>query len=166
MAAGLVVFYMASAIETARQCHGTDAVGWIGKVSSAAVATLVPLLSSLAGLATRSNGQGRPSGWRIAAQRLTLPAIIFVLLSAIAWGNLRITESIEYHWLNPTTRCSPGASLPCHPTGAGFWREHHAGGESCGLWLDRELVRASESLFVARHVSAAADSNLPRSFAA
>jgi len=119
MAAGLVVFYMASAIETAVNAM-ERMLSMDRKVSSAAVATLVPLLSSLAGLATRSNGQGRPSGWRIAAQRLTLPAIIFVLLSAIAWGNLRITESIEYHWLNPTTRCSPGASLPCHPTGAGF----------------------------------------------
>ncbi len=119
MAAGLVVFYMASVIET-----GVNAMERMlsmdRKVSSAAVATLVPLLSSLAGLATRSNGPGRPSGWRVAAQRLALPAIIFVLLSAIAWGNLRITESIEYHWLNATTRCSPGAGLPCHATGAGL----------------------------------------------
>jgi hypothetical protein len=120
ISAGIVVFYMAGLIE-----------GWVGamermlsmdrKTTSAAVGALVPLISSLAGLVARGDGQSsRPSTLRLAFQRLALPAIIFVLLSAIAWGNLRISEAIEYHWFNATTLCSPGAGLPCHATGAGF----------------------------------------------
>ena len=119
ISAGVLVFYMADLVELA--------VGWASraasmdrKMGSAVVATLVPLLSSLAGLASRAGGQvGRPSAGRLVFQKLALPAIIFVLLSTIAWVDLRAAEHLEYHRLTADILCTPAAGAPCHSAGAG-----------------------------------------------
>lgn len=108
-AAGMLVFYMADFIETGVQ--------WAARVSpldhamsSAGVAVLAPLLSSLAGLAMRNGGgsANRPSALKLALESLALPIVIVALLSTIAWADLRALASIEYHW--PVT----------HPHGAGL----------------------------------------------
>jgi hypothetical protein len=116
--AGVLVFYMADMVELG--------VGWVSRVAtmdrkaaSALVATLVPLLSSLAGLASRGGGQGRPSVVRVAVNKLALPMIIFALLSTIAWADLRAAERIEYHYLTADVLCTPSAGAPCHAAGAG-----------------------------------------------
>lgn len=108
-AAGILVFYMADFIEAG--------VHWVARVSpldhamsSAGVAVLAPLLSSLAGLAMRTGGgsANRPSALKLALESLALPVVIIALLSTVAWADLRALASIEYHW--PVT----------HPHGAGL----------------------------------------------
>lgn len=108
-AAGVLVFYMADFIEAG--------IAWVAHVSpldhgssSAGVAVLVPLLSSLAGLAARNSGStpARPSALKLAFESIALPLVIVLLLSTMAWADLRALTSIEYHW--PTT----------HPRGAGL----------------------------------------------
>lgn len=124
MSAGVLIFYMADLIEAGVRAasnslpidHGTTSVGF---------GVLIPLVSSLAGMAARAGGQtGRPSFVRLAFQRVALPLIIFVLLSTIAWANLRLTEVLEYHRVGGTL-CTPAmagsdADGPCHPLGAGL----------------------------------------------
>ena len=118
MAAGVLVFYMADLVELA-VVWATGVTKLDPKTTSTLVATLVPLLSSLAGLAARRGGQGQPSLIRRAVNTLALPAIIFVLLSTIAWADLRATEMIEYHRFTADVLCTPTAGAPCHPAGAG-----------------------------------------------
>jgi hypothetical protein len=109
MTAGLLVFLMADLVEAS--------VRWVSNTlaldhtkSSAVFAGLVPLLSSLAGLAARGTGSedAKPSAVRVALAAIALPLIIWVLLSSIAWANYRLLEIIEYH--------SP---VP-HPVGVGL----------------------------------------------
>ena len=58
------------------------------RTSSAMFSVLVPLLSSLAGLAARAGGASeKPSTLRLTVQRLALPLVIVVLLSTTAWFN-------------------------------------------------------------------------------
>jgi hypothetical protein len=94
IAAGVLVFYMAGLIEL-----GIAAVAAhtpMGRKPMAAiVGTLVPLLSSLAGMAARAGGQtGRPSLPRQLFQKIGLPLVILILLSTIAWVDLRASEAI------------------------------------------------------------------------
>ncbi|HUF24329.1 MAG TPA: hypothetical protein VMN81_09395 [Vicinamibacterales bacterium] len=110
VAAGVLVFYLAEVIEAG--------VHWVARVSpldhwssSAGVAVLAPLLSSLAGLAMRNSsggGANRPSTLKRTLESLALPLVIVALLSTIAWADLRALTSLEYHL--PTT----------HPRGAGL----------------------------------------------
>ena len=120
--AGVLVFFMADMVELGVQAVGR-ALSVDRRAAAAAVAALVPLLSSLAGLAARAGGQpGQPSVIRATVQKLALPAIIFVLLSTLAWGDLRAAEKIEYHRLNATATCGPGdwRNPPCHISGGGL----------------------------------------------
>src|SRR4029077_2867541 len=65
------------------------------KPASALFAVLVPLLSSLAGIAARAGGEtGKPSTIRLLFQKVALPLIIVVLLATIAWADLRASEAI------------------------------------------------------------------------
>ena len=92
--AGVLVFYMADLIELGVQAT-QRALSMDRKAASALLATLVPLASSLAGLAARSGGTPeRPSAVRLALTRVGLPAIIFVLLSTLAWFDLRASEAL------------------------------------------------------------------------
>jgi hypothetical protein len=122
MVAGVLVFFMADMVELGVQAVGR-ALSMDRRAAAAAVAALVPLLSSLAGLAARSGGQpGKPSAVRAVVQQLALPAIIFVLLSTIAWADLRAAEKIEYHRLTAGTPCgrSNWEIEPCHAQGGGI----------------------------------------------
>lgn len=97
MAAGILVFYMADLVELAVRA-ATDALSIDRKPISVIVGMLVPLLSSLAGLAARAGGQTRqPSMARLAFQKLALPLVIVVLLSTIAWADLRGAEAVGGH---------------------------------------------------------------------
>ena len=87
LAAGVLVFYLADVVELAVQAAST-ALSLEHRTASALFSVLIPLLSSLAGFASRqSAAPGRPSAIRAAAQRLALPLIIVTLLATIAWFN-------------------------------------------------------------------------------
>ena len=119
MAAGVLVFYMADIVEAGIRAVST-ALSMDHRAASAIVGALVPLASSLAGLAARASGApGRPSTLRIVAQRLGLPAVIFVLLSTVAWADLRASEKLEYHRVGAEL-CTPFTGAPCHGAGAGL----------------------------------------------
>jgi hypothetical protein len=119
IAAGVLVFYMADLVELGVRAIDR-ATSMNHKATSAAVLGLVPLLSSLAGLWSRGGTETSSLSWlRAGAQKLLLPAIIFALLSTIAWADLRAVQGIEYHRLNATTLCGPGLPPPCHSTGGG-----------------------------------------------
>ena len=128
--AGFLVFYMAELIEAGLQA--VTAFFDIDHASTSAVlAVLVPLLSSLAGLASRgsdSGASGKRSTFTSLVQKIALPLIIFLLLSSVAWANLRMMERMEYHTFDARTPCNPSlvradagrADSPCHPAGAGL----------------------------------------------
>lgn len=109
MTAGALVFLMADLVEAGVRWVSTTLAVDHAK-SSAVFAGIVPLLSSLAGLAARGTGsvEAKPSTIRLALQAIALPLVIWLLLSSIAWGNYRLLEIIEYH--------SP---VP-HPVGVGL----------------------------------------------
>ena len=87
LAAGVPVFYLADFIELAVQAVGR-ALALEHHTSSSLFSVLIPLVSSLAGLAARSGGRaGRPSALRLALQRIALPLTIVVLLATVAWFN-------------------------------------------------------------------------------
>lgn len=126
IAAGVLVFYMADLVELGVHAAGR-ALSIDNRAASAVFATLVPLLSSLAGLAARSGGEsGKPSAVRAAAQKLALPAIIFIFLSSIAWLDLRAVRLIEYHKYEAAdgavTLCTPEdwRRPQCHTAGGGI----------------------------------------------
>ncbi len=122
MVAGVLVFYMADLLEASLQAM--DRALNVERQTSATVFTaVIPLLSSLAGLAARGTAQSaQPSAARLALQRTTLPVIVLVLLCSVAWVNLRVLERLEYHRAVGGALCSQtlvGASEACHPVGAG-----------------------------------------------
>jgi hypothetical protein len=97
MAGGILIFYMADLIE--RLVSGASRELSMGhKPMSALFAVLVPLLSSLCGMAARAGGQtGKPSWlWQI-FQKVALPLVIVVLLSTIAWADLRGAAAVGGH---------------------------------------------------------------------
>jgi hypothetical protein len=119
IAAGVLVFYLANVVELG-VTWATRAMAVDRKTAAAAIAALVPFLSSVAGMASRSGAPNRrPSRVRSAVQALALPAVIVVLLSTIAWGDLRVTEKLEYHRTTADALCTPTAGAPCHGAGAG-----------------------------------------------
>jgi hypothetical protein len=102
MTGGILIFYMADLIEYAvRGVSRELAVGH--KPASALVAVLVPLVSSLCGLAARGGEDtGTPSVMRQVGQtiaKIALPLVIVVLLSTIAWADLRGSEAVGGHAL-------------------------------------------------------------------
>jgi Patatin-like phospholipase len=129
--AGVLVFYMADVVELGIEAVGR-ALSMDRRAAAAGVAALVPLLSSLAGIAARSGGRtGQPSAIRAVAQKLALPAVIFVLLSTIAWGDLRAAEKLEYHRIAGSAMpCTPDQwrIWPCHADGAGIGENVILGG--------------------------------------
>ena len=87
LAAGVLVFYLADVIELAVQAAG-EALQLEHHTSSAIFSVLIPLISSVAGLAARTGGAaGKPSRLRLALQRVALPVTIVVLLATVAWFN-------------------------------------------------------------------------------
>lgn len=125
---GVLIFYVAGFIETSLQAL-SRALEVDHRVSSGALAVLVPLLSSLAGLAVRNSGSGeaRPSALKAAVEGMALPLVIVGLLSFVAWANLRVLMGLEYHEAPGNVPCAAevvaGAAAtggPCHPVGAGL----------------------------------------------
>jgi hypothetical protein len=97
MTGGILVFFLADLIELGVTAAG-NALSMGHKPMSAIVGVIVPLLSSLAGIATRRNGQGsQPSFVRMTLQKIGLPLIIVILLSTIAWADLRGSEAVGGH---------------------------------------------------------------------
>jgi hypothetical protein len=87
LAAGVLVFYLADLIELTVQA-ASAALRLEHRTGSALFSVLIPLLSSLAGLASRQSAvPGHTSRWRRLVQRLALPVTILVLLATIAWFN-------------------------------------------------------------------------------
>ena len=87
LAAGVLVFFLADLIELGVQAAGS-ALQLEHHTSSALMSVLVPLLSSLAGLAARGgNNTTAASPIRAALQRLALPLTIVALLATVAWFN-------------------------------------------------------------------------------
>lgn len=127
-ASGLLVFYMADLIEAGLQTISRT-LEVNHNLSTTALAVLVPLLSSLAGLASRGAGgdASKPSALKALLMRLTLPLVILGLLSTVAWGNLRLQSALEYHRNPEGLACTAadiasGVNNPndCHPRGAGL----------------------------------------------
>ncbi len=94
LGAGALVFYMADLIEAAREA-AAHALAIGRDTSSGLLALIVPLLSSLMGLAARSGGANLPPAVRGVLRRVALPATIVLLLSTIAWANVRATERLD-----------------------------------------------------------------------
>jgi hypothetical protein len=87
LAAGVLVFYLADLVEVTVQA-ASAALRLEHRTSAAIFSVLIPMLSSLAGFASRASGApGRTSALRNAAQRLALPFIIVALLATVAWFN-------------------------------------------------------------------------------
>jgi hypothetical protein len=87
LAAGVLVFYLADLVEVSVQAAGSM-FQLEHHTSSTMFSVLIPLLSSLAGLAARTGGvEGQPSTLRLAVQRFALPLTIVALLSTVAWFN-------------------------------------------------------------------------------
>jgi len=94
MAGGILIFYLADLIELLVRRAG-DALSMGHTPASAVFAVLVPLLSSLAGIAARGGGNdGKPSPLRAVIQQIALPIMIVVLLATIAWFDLRASDAI------------------------------------------------------------------------
>ena len=94
MAAGILIFYLADLIEL-MVSRTSQALSMGHKPASAIFAVLVPLLSSLAGIAARGGGQtGKPSAVRAVIQQIALPIVIVILLATIAWADLRASDAI------------------------------------------------------------------------
>ena len=106
LAAGVLVFYLADLIELGVRA-AADALNLEHHTSSTIFSVLVPLLSSLAGIAARRTGaSGPPSALRLALQRLTLPFVTVLLLATIAWFNAWALRGF-----NPPDAASPAADL-------------------------------------------------------
>jgi hypothetical protein len=87
LAAGVLVFYLADLVEVAVQAAAA-AFQLDHHTSSTLFSVLIPLVSSLTGLAARSGGvAGQPSRLRLAFQSVALPLTIVMLLATIAWFN-------------------------------------------------------------------------------
>ncbi len=120
--AGGLVIYLTDVMDSGFK--SLDAWLHLGTRTSATVfAGIIPLLSSLAGMAARSGGPNtKPSALRRAAQGVGLPAFIVLLLCSIAWVDLRVLEQLEYHRLGGTL-CDPLMATEgsvCHEAGAGL----------------------------------------------
>ena len=100
MAGGILIFYLADLIELA-VTRASHALSMGHRPMSVIVGVLVPLASSLAGMAARNTGSrtDRPSLAVRVLQQVGLPLIIVVLLSTIAWADLRATDVLGGHAL-------------------------------------------------------------------
>jgi hypothetical protein len=86
LAAGVFVFYFADLVELGVQAAARS-LRLEHHAASTLVSVLIPLLSSLAGVAARSAPAGPPSRVRRLAQGLALPLAIGILLATVAWFN-------------------------------------------------------------------------------
>lgn len=137
LVAGTLVFYLAGALEAG--VHTMMAGAGVDRRWATAILTaLLPLLGSLTGMASRSTGaNGKPSKIASLVPSLVMPVVIVGLLTSLAWVNLRLVGSIEYHTYatetNPMTRCPTelgtltgtvvvrdGVRRGCHSPGAGL----------------------------------------------
>jgi predicted acylesterase/phospholipase RssA len=124
LAAAGIVFYLADTMDAGFRWLDRALAIDTPHASGAILTALVPLLSSGAGLLARSAAETnqRPSAVRALVQRITLPAIIVLLLGSLAWANLRAAEALEYHQLNGV-KCTPAIGAvndDCHPGGGGI----------------------------------------------
>lgn len=137
LVAGVLVFYLAGALQAA--VHSMmDAANLDRRWTTTILSALVPLLGSLAGIVGRKpGGDGKPSTVAVVLQALIMPVVILGLLTSLAWVNLRLVGSIEYHTytteLGPTAPCPTelgaltgtvevhnGVKRGCHTPGAGL----------------------------------------------
>ena len=123
-ASGFLVFYLADWIES-----GLLAVSRLLSVehssTSAALAILMPLVSSLAGLAVRgmSAEPGKTSKMKLAVQSVALPIVIVLLLGSVAWADLRAVVRLESYGDTgiPCATDTDGRVVnPCYLPGAGL----------------------------------------------
>lgn len=85
--AGALVFFLADLVEVAVQTAAA-ALAMEHRTSASLVSVVIPLVSSLAGLAARQGSEtDRPSRLRTAAQAIALPIVIVTLLATVAWFN-------------------------------------------------------------------------------
>ena len=113
LAAGTLVFFCAEWLESGVRVIA-NFLSLDHRWSTAVLTSLAPLLASITALAARSGRKGsRPSKSRVVGQSLAMPLVILLLLSSIAWLDLRAVEMLEYH----TYRSAGGHDLPC-PTSA------------------------------------------------
>ena len=112
--AGVVVFYTADWVEAAVRLVATEANH--GKMA-VGLTVVVPLLSSLAGLAAR--GVSGKSKVAVALQAVALPLVILLLVSSIAWVNLVVVKRLEDTGPVNSAPCIPGKLVnPCSTAGA------------------------------------------------
>ncbi len=112
--AGFLVFYTADWIEAGVKAitsylevdHGT---------ASALLTVVVPLFSSLAGLAARGGGK---SQLKLAMQKVALPLVILLLLASIAWADLRLVLHFEQNSGVPPCATDGTVVNPCYAPGA------------------------------------------------
>lgn len=106
LGAGVLVFYLADLVELAVQAT-VASFGIDHHTTSAIASVLVPLFSSLVGLASRQGGATqRPSALRAAVQAIALPVTIVALLAAVAWFNAWALRGFT-----PPTTGAPDANL-------------------------------------------------------
>ena len=109
-AAGVIVFYLAHAIEIAVQA-ATAQLAIERRTTATFLTVVIPLLGSLAGLAARgSAAPGPPSRTRLLLQQVGLPLTIVLLLVTAAWCDALLLDAIEYH----------ASVIPLHPVAAGL----------------------------------------------
>jgi hypothetical protein len=137
LVAGTLVFYLAGALQEV--VHSVmDAARLDRRWTTPLLSALVPILGSLAGIVGRKpGGDGKPSTMAIVLQSLIMPVVILGLLTSLAWVNLRLVGSIEYHTyatdVDPMARCPTelgtltgtvavhdGVKRGCHSPGAGL----------------------------------------------
>ena len=121
-ASGFLVLYLADWIES-----GLLAVSRLLSVehssTSAALAILMPLVSSLAGLAVRgmSAEPGKTSKMKLAVQGVALPIVIVLLLGSVAWADLRMVVRLESFGDTSIPCATDGRVVnPCYLPGAGL----------------------------------------------
>ena len=120
-AAGFLVFYVADWIELGLLAVSRS-LSVAHSSTSAALAILMPLLSSLAGLATRGAGApGQTSKLKLALQSVALPIVIVLLLGSVAWADLRMVVRLE-SFGDTSVPCATDGKviLPCYAPGADF----------------------------------------------
>ncbi|HEY2432867.1 MAG TPA: hypothetical protein VGI12_09370 [Vicinamibacterales bacterium] len=99
MSTGIIVFYLADLIEAGVGAV-SRAMAMDQRSASALFTLLVPLASSLAGLASRGGSTpGQPSAVRLTLQKIALPLVIVILLATMAWVDMRLARALGHHWL-------------------------------------------------------------------
>ena len=170
--AGFLVFYTADWIEAGLQRGDAGSSRSITRRRRPCWPCWCRCLSSLAGLAARGSGGERQHASKLGVmQTVALPLVIFLLLSSVAWADLRLMARLEYQHARrrtprarPTVRRPPsaGASIRVTRAGAGLGEVLMLFGSLLTFGLVMSRTGARQPVLAARHVPAAADSHVPR----